>query len=287
MKIVFFMILQLFRVQQWYKNLLIFLPLVFAGLVTDTQSILLTSLGFIALCFMSSANYILNDIIDKEKDSYHEEKKHRPIASGSISVSTAAFLSFLLAVFSLTLGILLSKDFFFILLIFFAVTQLYSLYFKKEIFADIIFISLNFVLRAISGAFILDVRLSPWLIVCTFFLSLFMVVAKRKADLLFLGKQASKHKEVLANYSLPLLNTLMLLATASLLLSYTLYSFLSIYPHLIYTLPFSLYVILRYFYLGEINSPIARKPELFYKDTKLLLGICLWSATVLYLISFS
>lgn len=277
------MLLQLLRIQQWYKNIIVFLPLVFAGLITNGFDMFLTVLGFLALCCMSSVNYILNDILDREKDRIHPEKKIRPIASGKVSIVGAGAIAALLAIVSLTIAIMLSPVFFSLVLLFFFLTQAYSLYFKKELFVDIIFISVNFVLRAISGAYILDVRISPWLIVCTFFLSLFIVLGKRKADLIFLGKDAEKHKESLALYSPQITNTLMIIATVSLLLSYVLYSFLSIYPLLVYSVPFALYVILRYFFLVETNSPIARKPELFYKDTRLVLGIALWICAVLLL----
>src|SRR3989338_6190822 len=181
------MFFQLFRMQQWYKNILVFLPLVFAGLLLDPKSIILTFLGFLSLCLMSSTNYILNDIIDKEKDKAHPEKKGRPLA-------LAVFLAILLATLSLILSSFLSEIFFVLLLIFFFLTQLSSLYFKEEIFADIIFISTNFVIRAMAGSFILDIRLSPWLIICTFFLSLFIAVGKRKADLSLLKSKANDHK---------------------------------------------------------------------------------------------
>lgn len=278
------MLFQLFRVQQWYKNLLIFLPLVFAGLLTDPKSIFFTALGFLSLCFMSSANYILNDIIDREKDKAHPEKKYRPIASGNISILHATIYALLLATFSLVLAFFLSEMFFVLLLIFFFLTQLYSLYFKDELFADIIFISTNFVLRAMAGSFILEVRLSPWLIICTFFLSLFIAVGKRKADLSLLKNKANQHKKSLQDYEEKITQTLMIIATTALLISYSLYSFLSIYPQLIYSLPFALYVILRYFYLCETESMVARHPEQFYQDKRLLLGIILWGALVIILL---
>lgn len=277
------MLFSLFRVQQWYKNLLIFLPLVFAGLLFDAQSIVLTFLGFCALCAMSSTNYILNDILDREKDKIHSEKKNRPLAAGKISLVSATLLAMILAVFSLGIAFFLSEIFFVLLLIFFFLTQLYSLYFKEEVFADSIFISTNFVLRAMAGSFILDVRLSPWLIFCTFFLSLFLVVGKRKADLAFLQEKAKHHKKVLQQYEEKITNTFLSISTTALLLSYSLYSFLSIYPQLIYSIPFALYVILRYFYLIETQSEIARHPELFWEDTRLLLGIILWTILVLFL----
>jgi 4-hydroxybenzoate polyprenyltransferase len=274
------MLLELLRVKQYYKNLLVFLPLLFAGLFFDDLSLLLSLLGFISLCLMSSANYILNDILDREKDKFHPEKSLRPVCSGKISVFSASVIALVCASISLTIGILLSAQFFYILLIIFILTQLYSLYFKNEIFLDILFISINFVLRAVSGSYILGVRISPWLIVCTFFLSLLIALGKRKSDYNLLKIISFQHKKVLLDYTPELTNTLLIISTTSLMMSYSLYSFLSIYPHLIYTLPLALYVILRYFYLIENNSIIARQPERFYTDVKLLLGIILWLIAV-------
>ena len=280
------MFFQLFRVQQWYKNLVIFLPLLFAGLLGDIHSILLTSLGFLALCAMSSANYILNDILDKTKDQLHPEKKKRPIASEEISILSAALIAFILAAAALGLAFLLSEMFFVLLLMFFFLTQIYSFYLKEELFVDIMCISTNFVLRAMAGSFILDVRLSPWLIICTFFLSFFIAVGKRKADLSLLKAKAAQHKKVLQDYEENITNTLMIIATTALLMSYSLYSFLSVYPQLIYSLPFALYVILRYFYICETNPSIARHPEQFYKDKSLVCGIISWLFIIIFLMYF-
>ncbi len=281
------MLTSLFRVKQWYKNLVVFLPLFFVGLATDINSIILTFIGFLALCLMSSSNYILNDIIDIKKDKSHPEKKLRPLPSGKLSITLAGTIALFLATISQIIAIKLSLDFFYIILIFFFLTQSYSLFLKKELFVDIILISTNFVLRAISGAYILDVRVSPWLVICTFFLALFIATGKRKADNSYLKEKASKHKQVLLSYTPSLTNALMILSTGLLILSYSLYSFLSIYPNLIYALPFSLYVILRYYYLIESHSTIARNPELFYKDKRLVLGILLWTISVFTLIYFT
>ncbi|MDP3918281.1 MAG: UbiA family prenyltransferase [Nanoarchaeota archaeon] len=280
------MILSLLRAKQWYKNLVIFLPLIFVGLALNSESILLTILGFFALCLMSSTNYIINDIIDIEKDKIHPEKKNRPIPSGLISISTATIIAMLLATSSLVISFLLSTYFFYTVLTFFILTQLYSVFFKDEIFLDIILISINFVLRAISGAFILSVIISPWLILCTFFLALFLASGKRKADLSLLKDEAINHKKVLGDYSSELTNTLILVSTILLIVSYSLYSFLSIYPQLIYTLPIAIYVIFRYFYLIQNDSIIARHPENFYKDSRLLLGIKVWVLVIILLIYF-
>jgi len=266
--------------RQWYKNLIIFLPLFFVGLATNGKSFFLVTLGFVALCLMSSANYILNDIADKEKDKVHPEKKYRPLASGKISMWTAGVLAAFCATLSISLASFLSENFFYLLLLFFFLTQLYSFALKNELFVDVILISVNFVLRAVGGAYILDVRVSPWLIVCTFFLALFLAVGKRRAESILLKGKAAMHRTVLDQYTPSLTNALMLVSTALLLLSYSLYSFLSIYPALIYTLPFSFYVVFRYYFLVESGSPIAEKLELLYTDKRLVLGIMLWIAAV-------
>ena len=219
--------------------------------------------------------------MDKDKDKFHPEKSLRPICSGKISIFSASVISLICASIGLTIGILLSTQFFYILLLIFFLTLLYSIFFKNEIFVDILFISINFVLRAVSGSYILDVRISPWLIVCTFFLSLFLALGKRKSDFELLKDNSVHHKKVLLDYTPELTNTLLIISTTSLMMSYSLYSFLSIYPHLIYTLPLAMYVILRYFYLIENSSIIARQPERFFTDKKLLIGIILWLVAVI------
>jgi 4-hydroxybenzoate polyprenyltransferase len=270
------MILRLLRAHQWYKNLVILLPLIFVGHGYIFESWVLTLLGFFSLCLMSSTNYIVNDVIDRKKDLLHPEKKSRPLASAQVSVGSALFLAIFLFFGSILLGLMLSPVFACLLGIFFLSTLSYSLFFKNEVFIDLILISSNFVIRAIGGAFILGVVVSPWLILCTFFLSLFLITGKRYANIRFLGEIASKHKKVLQFYSKDLTRDILLLSAGLLIFSYSLYSFQSLYPKLIYTLPVCVYVVLRYLFIVERNSPIARNPHLVYKDLRLSLGILLW-----------
>lgn len=223
-------------------------------------------------------------LLIEKKIKYIRKKKGRPLASGEISVWTAGVLAGILAVVSLSIGIALSFSFFLILFLFFFLTLFYSVYFKEELFADTLFIAVNFVLRAVAGAYVLHVRISPWLMVCTFFLSFFIAIGKRRAEYKFLEEKAPIHKKVLVYYGENITGMLMAIATTALLMSYSLYSFLSVYPRLIYTLPFAFYVILRYLFLVENASVIARSPEYFYKDRRLLIGIALWCIAVLVLL---
>jgi 4-hydroxybenzoate polyprenyltransferase len=275
------MLLGLLRVKQYYKNLLVFIAVVFAGLVFDFNAVFLSFLGFIALCLVSSSNYILNDYANIAEDRKHKEKKKRPLASGKISSGLALFVAAVLVVLSLILAMSLSTYFFYLVILMFFLTQLYTLFFRKELFLDILFISINFVIRAVAGAVILDVRISPWLILCTFFLSLFIAVGKRSAEV-----KSGVKRSVLKMYDEKLVSALLIITSTLLFVSYGMYSFLSVYPYMIFTVPFAFYVVLRYLYLVYSGSEIAMKSELFYKDYRLVLGIIAWfvvSGAVVYI----
>jgi 4-hydroxybenzoate polyprenyltransferase len=278
---------RLLRPGQWYKNLLIFLPILFSGNLFSIEGLLLTIVGFFALCFVSSSNYIINDILDIRKDKLHPEKRTRPLASGKIRIWQAVILFVSFLGFGMLLAGFLDEYFFLSILALFILTSGYSLFLKKEAFLDIIIIGINFVIRASSGAFIIDVKISPWLIIGVFFLSLFLSAGKRRADLTFLGKKAKTHKSSLKTYSNEMTNALMIIATTLLIMSYTLYSFMSEHSYLIFTLPFALYLIFRYFSLVYSGSVIARHPEKVFKDLRMMIGLFLWIAAtfiILYLI---
>lgn len=272
------MLFELIRAKQYYKNFLVFLVLLFAGEALNLNSILFVLLGFASLCLISSTNYILNDIIDYKKDREDSGKKKRVIASGKISILFAGIVAGFFSIISLILAWLISLEFFYAILLLFFLTQMYSLFFKKIIFLDILFISINFVIRAVSGTFILDVRLSPWLVICMFFLSLFLAVGKRKGEFANNG-----NREVLKEYSTGLLDKLLIITSTLLIMSYSFYSFMSVYSLLI-TLPIVVYSVLRYFYLIENNSFIIRNPEKVFLDRGMFLSVLIWIFLCVFLI---
>jgi 4-hydroxybenzoate polyprenyltransferase len=280
-------IAEVLRARQWYKNLVVFLPIIFGQQLVNTHLMLLTLVGFFSLCFVSSANYIINDLVDRKEDVLHPEKKCRPIASGRTGAWTAILIASLMLLLSLLLGFFLSLQFIYFVVALFLLSQIYNFWLKREAFADILLIAVNFVLRAVSGAYVITHGsnpyewVSPWLILCPFFLSLFISVGKRESDALLLGKNAGLHRRVLALYTKEITKPLMYISTTLLVVSYSLYSFLSINPQLLYTLPAALYVIFRYLYLVENGSPIARHPETAYTDRRLMIGIAVWVLAVL------
>ena len=275
---------KLIRVNQWYKNLVIFLPLLFVGDFFNIGKLTTLFIGFLALCFISSSNYIINDIVDVKKDRLHPEKKKRPLASGKVSYFEAFCLFFILLFLSVFIALSLSIYFFYAIIVLFLITQLYSFIFREEVFLDVIFISINFVIRAVSGTFLIKSDISPWLILCTFFLALFLAVGKRKVDLKSFKEHSYNSRKVLKYYNNEIINFLLIISTSMLIISYALYSFLSQYDNLILTLPVSLYVILRYVYLINTNSVIARHPEKVFMDFRMLVGILLWIFLVFVLI---
>ena len=273
--------IRLMRIGQWYKNLLVFLPLFFSGGIMGIQSLLMTLLGFFALCLMSSSGYIVNDLLDRKEDMLHPEKKGRPIASGRVRHWQALIVLMVLLLAGLGLAASLSFMFFALAGTLFMLMLAYDFYARSEPFLDIILIGVNYILRAVSGAYVLStgmapyIHVSPWLVLCPFFLALFLASAKRRADFLFLGKD-SGHRESLTQFSSQITQSLMTISTTLLVLSYGFYTFLSEHHSLIFTLPFALYTVFRYYALVENGSVIGRWPEKFYRDTRLVVAILMW-----------
>jgi len=279
-------IIILLRIKQWYKNLLVFLPLLFSGKLFSLDLIFITTLGFLAFCFVSSINYIINDFVDIKKDRAHIEKKKRPLASGSISKLSAMFILAFMVLISIIISLFLPFMFNMLLLLFFFMTLMYTLFFKNILFVDMLFIGMNFVLRAVSGAFVVTIGLmpyvvvSPWLIVAPFFLALLLVVSKREADYKLLGKDAKDHKVVLEKYTPELTGAFMIMFTAILVVVYAIYSVFSHNFALLITFPFALFCLFRWFYLVKSGSIISRHPELIYKDSQLVIGFIFWLSSL-------
>lgn len=269
--------LKLMRVYQWYKNLVIFIPIFFLGLLFDSTSLILTILGFLSLSLVSSSNYIINDILDINKDRIHPEKRFRPLASKKVTKTEGFLLAILLLLISLFIAYDLGFYFLISVASLFFLTSLYSLFLKNEPFVDILLLGTFFVIRSVSGTFIFNAEISPWLIICTFFLSLFLSVSKRKGDLDLLKEKAHLHKPVLRYYTKQITEVLLTVITTSLIFSYTLYTFSNKIPNeAIITLPLAMFAVFRYLHLTFQGSKISRKPHLIFTDSRMVLTILLW-----------
>jgi len=269
-------IIELCRPAHYYKNLLIFLALFFSGNLLNLNDVAIVLLGFVSLSLMSSVNYIINDTLDKKNDRKNSEKSRRPIASGRVTTGESLVVAFVLFAVSCILAYALGIYFFAALILLFSLSTIYSLFLKKEIFLDIIVISVNFVIRALSGALLINVWISPWLIIGTFFLAMFLAAGKRKSEMIFLRKKAGSHRFVLYRYSDEILNLLFGITTTALFLSYALYCFLGNNERLLITLPIVFYALLRYVYLTYSGSDKTRSTDRIFYDGRILMSIILY-----------
>jgi 4-hydroxybenzoate polyprenyltransferase len=285
------------RPRQWTKNLVLFAGLVFSKGATDPSLAMKSLLGFICFCLGSGAIYIINDITDREKDRLHPVKCKRPIASGELSPATAGGWAVALIVFSVALAFYLGTSFLVVFLVFLALNIAYSFKLKQIMALDVLSIAVGFVLRAIAGVEVLvpaqpDIELSPWLLVCTLFLALFLGLGKRRAELAQLEQDAERHRKSLANYSISLLNQMIAMVSAATVISYSIYT---ISPatvqkfhtqNLVYTIPFVVYGLWRYLYLVFEREGGGNPSEELLTDMPLLVNVVLWvlvAAGVLYL----
>jgi 4-hydroxybenzoate polyprenyltransferase len=270
------------RPHQWTKNLIIFAALVFAKELEDPNHLLLSVCAFVTFCVLSSAVYLLNDVVDYDKDRFHPLKSQRPIAGGRISRSFAATSGIALYAVALLVAFLINPGFFQIALIYSAITIGYTYYFKNIAILDVMAISMGFVLRAVAGGVVIGVEASFWLLLCTFLLAMFLALSKRRHELVLLSEDATKHRTNLAEYSPYLLDQMIGVVTASCVLAYTLYTVSEETvakfhtDKLSFTVPFVIFGIFRYLYLIHQKNEGGSPSIHLYSDKPLLVSIILW-----------
>lgn len=270
----------LVRPKQWVKNFFIFAAIVFSKNIFDFILLKRTIVAFVCFCLISSCVYIFNDIVDVEKDRQHPKKKLRPIASGIVNIKEAIIL--LVIILPLTLFIAYKIDVVFALLTLAYLLNnfLYSFYLKHLVIIDVMSIALGFLLRVISGGVIIKVYISPWLLLCTLFLSLFLGFSKRRNELIILQDGAGMHRRILEAYSVQHIDSMLSIATASTVMSYSLYTFSAHGNNsMMITIPFVLYGIFRYQYVVYRKSEGGEPEETVLKDKPLMVDIFLWGVS--------
>jgi len=272
--------INLLRVRQYYKNVLIFVGVFFSERIFDVTLYFPLILGFILLCCASSFNYIINDILDVERDKKHPEKlKKKPLASGDLPVYFAVLLLLFISAFMIFSLVFLipNINFIFMIILIIITGQFYNHFFKNYAFIDISILSTGYLWRALSGVVIINEYISAWLFLAIFEIAMFLSIAKRKGDLMLLGEdKAVEHKKVYDQYSLKLLDQFHIMIASSLFMTYSLYLMykfnlfeLPINPQeyfVIFTIPISLYLIMRYMYLTSAKPEIARRTEKAFFD---------------------
>ncbi|MEW6026270.1 MAG: decaprenyl-phosphate phosphoribosyltransferase [Planctomycetota bacterium] len=287
------------RPKQWTKNLFVFAALAFSRNLTNTTLLTKTLETFVVFCLLSSACYIINDILDAKADRLHPVKSKRPIASGRLSVPVALIIAVILLVISvfwaarLSIGAKLSAGpaipFFHITLSYFVLQILYSLALKKAIILDALAIATGFVLRMVAGAVAIDIAISSWLYICTISLSLFIAFCKRRAEMTVL-ETPENHRPVLGQYSPYLLDQMISALTASTIIAYALYTLSEETvaklgsQNMLLTIPFVVYGIFRYLYLVHQKQQGGEPENIILADKPLLVSILLWGAVVVLIL---
>ena len=280
---------KIIRIKQWYKNIVIFLPLVFSLSLLNLDSIYLTIVGFIALSLASSALYIRNDILDIEFDKQHPIKKFRPLASGQISKKNAYIIFVLLLSSSLIIAAILNWQLVIVLIFLFVNTTVYSQWLKNFAYVDLLSISLNFVIRVLAGMLLLQVGISPWLVFGVFLVAFFLGLMKRKSEIIILKDAAALHRKSLSKYSIKKLNYSLLIVSVLVIVTYSIYSITNDPTNdnrLIFTIPIVAIIIFRQYYLSEKSVSVKKFNEVINDKITLLAIIMYIITTILLLYSF-
>ncbi len=271
------------RPKQWLKNLFVFAPILFAGQMMNFDLMLKTFMAFLAFSFTSSIVYIINDIVDRDADRAHKKKRFRPLAAGEVDIKEAIIFSFALAVLAVILLLKLNVNFLIVTAIYLAINILYSIKLKHVVILDVFMISLGFMLRVAGGAVAIEVTFSSWMILTALFLSLFLAISKRRAELT--GSENDNfenQRKVLSHYDITFTDQMNTVAATGTIICYALYTVSDKAVHtfhtenLIYTTPFVIYGMFRYLYLLHKKN-LGESPEMIVtKDISLIINIILW-----------
>jgi 4-hydroxybenzoate polyprenyltransferase len=291
--------LRLLRPYQWTKNFILFAAVLFspAQIARNPLTWMKILQAFVVFCLMSGAVYVFNDVFDAKGDRIHPEKSKRPVASGEIPIPFALLFGLLVASIALVWGFLLETAFGWVLVAYLAINLAYSIGIKHIVILDILFLSMGFVLRALGGVVVLShvmpqFYLSSWLALCALLLSLFLVLGKRRHEMLLLENNAGQHRQILGYYSVTYLDQLISVVCAATIMSYCLYTIsedtqkLYHTKNLFLTVPFVIFGVFRYLYLIYKKTEGGDPSRLLFKDTPTLLNVILWiltAATVVYI----
>jgi 4-hydroxybenzoate polyprenyltransferase len=280
------------RPRQWIKNLFVLTPLIFSTYLFDMERLVSCLTAFVIFCLTSGAVYLINDIVDRGKDKLHPEKSRRPIASGNLNVRIAGIAATFLIAASLLSSFTLNTWFVVVVLSYFALNLLYSLYVKHVVILDVMTIAAGFILRVEGGAVAISIQPTHWLLICTALLALFLGFSKRRHELVILENNCNEHRKVLQHYSPYFLDQMIAVVTASTVLSYILYTISEETVRrfgsskLLLTVPFVFYGIFRYLFLIHKKGSGGDPTNTLMHDFPSLINIFAWAVCAAILIYF-
>jgi decaprenyl-phosphate phosphoribosyltransferase len=280
----------LIRPKDWAKNLFLFVPVFFAGIIFNGEVLFAIFRGFICYCLVASSIYIINDYRDIEEDKKHPIKKTRPMASGKIPTSAGLTIAILFLIAGFLGAWFIGDKFLFVLGIYFILNLFYSFGFKNIAILDIVIIAIGFVLRVKAGAVIAKVGLSEWLTIMVFLLALFMAIGKRRDDVLLKLSSGSDMRKAVKGYNLEFINTALSLTCAVIIVAYLMYTTspeiearLHTY-RLYYTCLFVLAGTFRYLQLIYIQQDSQSPTKILYRDRFIQVTILLWIVSFYFIL---
>jgi len=283
-------VVKLLRPTQWSKNTVLFAALIFSKHLFDVQSLVVVGLGFVAFCMVASGAYVMNDIRDCERDRQHPLKSLRPLPSGRVGLRTATMLAVILVMLGVCGAAALGTGFGVMTTLYFLLQVAYTFWLKDVVILDVFAIAAGFVIRAVAGGVVIDVPVSPWLIICTFLLMTFLGFCKRRHELVLLEARAMEHRTSLREYSPYFLDQMIAVVTASTVVAYAIYTASPEVIHklgtdkLYVTIPFVLYGIFRYLYLVHQREEGGNPTQLLLSDRPIIACVLLWIVTATLLI---
>ena len=273
------------RPKQWTKNLFIFAGILFSQNIFKLPLLFKVISACLIFCVISGLVYILNDLTDLEKDKIHPTKSRRPLASGRLKVSYAISVLVIFTPFSLGIAYYLNLSFFLTALTYFLLQVAYSFFLKRIVILDVFTIAFGFVLRVVAGAIVISIEISPWLLICTILLSLFLGLSKRRHEVVTLGEKSQIYRKILQEYSPCLLDQMISVVTSATVIAYALYTMSEETikkfgtKNLVFTVPFVLYGIFRYLYLIHQKDLGGHPEDIIITDKPLMFNILLWVIT--------
>jgi 4-hydroxybenzoate polyprenyltransferase len=270
------------RPWQWYKQLVLFIPLVFSGSADDPSAWLRIVSGALLFSAVAGSTYVLNDVSDLEQDRNHPRKRHRPIASGVVSVPFALVFAGGVYALSGALSWLLDPLFFGLVALYVGQNVVYSYFLKQYLFVDLLSISVGFVIRAVAGIILISVQLSPWLLLCTFLAALLLGTSKRwgeRSD----ADDPTVIRENLDSYTTQTLRFIFMTVSAILLMAYSLYTFFARDLLMMLTIPFAFYAVFRYAHLTFVLKGDS-EPITLLLDRQILINLFLWGMTIVIIL---
>jgi 4-hydroxybenzoate polyprenyltransferase len=270
------------RPRQWYKNIVVFVPLLFSGNL-GSAALWAPALGcFAAFCLLSSAVYAANDVLDAERDRLHPRKRNRPVAAGQVSATAASLLALALVAASMAIFVLLGPTTLLIAVVYLLLQIAYNLALKQLILWDALSVAAGFVLRALAGTTAIAVPFTEWLIVCTFLFALYLAMAKRRHELVLAQDhpESLAHRPILGDYTVEFVEQVMQASATLLLAAYSLYTFFGTDQWMMFTIPFAFYGVFRFSYLVH-RRDLGDEAEMVLRDRATLVNAALWLLVIL------